>query len=33
VFIAHSQNKINGTAEIAEHRAFRFVVGAGKQNT
>jgi hypothetical protein len=30
-FTAHSQNKINGTADIAEHRTSRFVVGAGKQ--
>jgi len=30
-FIAHSQNKISGTADIAEHRTSRFVVGAGKQ--
>jgi hypothetical protein len=29
-FIAHSQNKTRGTAEIAEHRASPFVVGAGQ---
>jgi hypothetical protein len=32
-FIAHSQNKTRGTAEIAEHRASPFVVGAGNANT
>jgi hypothetical protein len=28
-FIAHSQNKPDGTANIREHRASPFVVGAG----
>jgi hypothetical protein len=31
-FIAHSQNKAGGTADIAEHRASPFVVGAGNAN-
>jgi hypothetical protein len=32
-FIGHSQNKPDGTADIAEHRASPFVVGAGNANT
>jgi hypothetical protein len=32
-FIAHSENKTDGTADIAEHRASPFVVGAGNTNT
>jgi Protein of unknown function (DUF1236) len=32
-FIAHSQNKTGGTADIAEHRLSPFVVGAGNANT
>jgi hypothetical protein len=32
-FIAHSQNKPGGTAEIGEHRTSAFVVGAGNANT
>jgi hypothetical protein len=32
-FIAHSQNKVGGTADIAEHRASPFVVGAGNADT
>jgi hypothetical protein len=30
-FIAHSQNKPGGTADIAEHRPSAFVVGAGNE--
>jgi hypothetical protein len=32
-FTGHSQNKIDGTAEIAEHRTSHVVVGAGNANT
>jgi hypothetical protein len=32
-FIAHSENKTDGTADIPEHRASPFVVGAGNTNT
>src|SRR5712671_1774569 len=32
MFIAHSQNKPDGTADIREHRAAPFVVGAGNAN-
>jgi hypothetical protein len=32
-FIAHSQNKVGGTEDIAEHRTSVFVVGAGNANT
>ena len=32
-FIAHSQNKADGTADIGEHRASPVVVGAGNANT
>jgi hypothetical protein len=32
-FIAHSQNKSNGTSNYAEHRSSRFVVGAGNAKT
>jgi hypothetical protein len=32
-FIAHSQNKPDGTRDIAEPRPPRFVVGAGNDNT
>jgi hypothetical protein len=31
-FIAHSPNKPDGTADIAEHPTFRFVVGVGNAN-
>jgi Protein of unknown function (DUF1236) len=33
LFIAHSQNKPGGTADIAEHHASPFVVGVGNANT
>src|SRR5882672_490926 len=33
VFIAHSQNKSDGTRNILEHRISPFVVGAGNANT
>jgi hypothetical protein len=32
-FIAHSQNKVGGTGNAREHRAIRFVVGAGNADT
>jgi hypothetical protein len=32
-FIAHSQNKPDGTTDIREHRASPFVVGAGNAST
>jgi hypothetical protein len=32
-FIAYSQNKPDGTADITEHRASHLVVGAGNANT
>jgi len=32
-FTAHSQNKRGGTADIPEHRASPFVVGAGNEKT
>jgi hypothetical protein len=32
-FIGHSQNKTGGTADVEEHRASPFVVGAGNANT
>jgi hypothetical protein len=32
-FIAYSQNKIGGTADIAEHRRPSVVVGPGNANT
>jgi hypothetical protein len=32
-FTARSQNKLGGTADIAEHRASPVVVGAGNANT
>jgi hypothetical protein len=31
-FIAHSQNKSDGTRNRAEHRSSRFVDGAGNDN-
>jgi hypothetical protein len=33
LFITHSQNKIDGTADMAEPDTPRFVDGAGKENT
>jgi hypothetical protein len=32
-FITHSQNKVGGTGNAREHRAIRFVVGAGNADT
>jgi hypothetical protein len=32
LFIAHSQNKLDGTRNLPEHRTRRFVVGAGNAN-
>jgi hypothetical protein len=32
-FITHSQNKVGGTSDIAEHHPSPFVVGAGNENT
>jgi hypothetical protein len=32
-FTGHSQNKLDGTAEILEHRTSHLVVGAGNANT